>query len=103
MEIKQTDVYVRWFRKLKDVRGKARINIALQQCRLAGEVVGDVKSVGDGVYELRVHTGPGYRVYYMMKGKDMMLLVVGGDKSSQRRDIEQAKKLAAEIVEEGKW
>ncbi len=103
MEIKQTDVYVRWFRRLKDVRGKARINIALQQCRVADEVVGDVKSVGDGVYELRVHTGPGYRLYYMVKGKEIMLLVVGGDKSSQRRDIEQAKKLAAEIVEEGKW
>ncbi|WP_259243211.1 hypothetical protein [Trueperella pyogenes] len=52
MKIRQTDVYARWFRKLKDVQGTARINIALQRCKIAGEVVGDVKPVGDGVFEM---------------------------------------------------
>ncbi|WP_050780726.1 type II toxin-antitoxin system RelE/ParE family toxin [Mobiluncus mulieris] len=83
MEIKQTDVYQRWFRRLKDVQAKARINIALQRCRLSDEVVGDTKPVGSGIFELRIHVDPGYRVYYVTKGNKIMLLVVGGDKSTQ--------------------
>ncbi len=85
------------------MQGKARINVALQRCKVAGEVVGDVKPVGDGVFEMRIHVGPGYRIYYMTKGNQIMLLVIGGDKSSQQRDITKAKQLAAEIVEEGLW
>ncbi len=103
VEIKQTDVYARWFRKLKDVQGKARINIALQRCKITGEVVGDVKPVGDGVFEMQIHVGPGYRIYYMARGNQIMLLVIGGDKSTQQRDIAKAKQLAAEIIKEGSW
>lgn len=66
-------------------------------------MVGDVKSVGDGVHELRIHAGPGYRVYFLKRGVEVMLLVIGGDKTSQRKDIEKAKKIAAELIEEGKW
>lgn len=83
--------------------GKARIDVALRRCALEGRVVGDVKSVGDGVHELRIHAGPGYRVYFLKRGVEVMLLVIGGDKTSQRKDIEKAKKIAAELIEEGKW
>ncbi|WP_406709379.1 type II toxin-antitoxin system RelE/ParE family toxin [Trueperella pyogenes] len=103
MKIRQTDVYARWFRKLKDVQDKVRINIALQRCKIAGEVVGDVKPVGDGVFEMRIHVGPGYRIYYMSRGNQLMLLVIGGDKSTQQRDITKAKQLATEIIREGSW
>nr|WP_211581942.1 type II toxin-antitoxin system RelE/ParE family toxin [Mobiluncus mulieris] len=103
VEIKQTDVYQRWFRRLKDVQAKARINIALQRCRLSDEVVGDTKPVGSGIFELRIHVGPGYRVYYVTKGNKIMLLVVGGDKSTQQRDIDKAKDLVAEIIREDSW
>lgn len=103
MEIKQTDIYARWFRKFRDPQGKARINIALHKCKQAGEVVGDVKNVGDGINELRIHAGSGYRIYFMTKGDEITLLVVGGDKSSQHRDISKAKKISAEITREEKW
>lgn len=103
MEIKQTDVYQRWFRRLKDVQARARINIALQRCRLAGKVVGDTKPVGGGIFELRIHVGSGYRVYYVTKDNKVMLLVAGGDKSTQQRDIDKAKELVSEMIREGSW
>ncbi|WP_420176022.1 type II toxin-antitoxin system RelE/ParE family toxin [Luteococcus sp. OSA5] len=65
MEILTTDAYEKWFRRLKDTQAKARINIALRRCQLQGEMVGDLKPVGDQVHEMRFHFGPGYRVYYL--------------------------------------
>lgn len=62
MEILTTDAYDKWFRKLKDTQAKARINIALRRCQLQGEMVGDLKPVGNQVHEMRFHFGPGYRV-----------------------------------------
>lgn len=103
MEIKQTSVYSRWFRRLKDVQGKARINIALRRCSLSGTAVGDIKSVGSGVFELRIHFGPGYRIYFLLKPEKLMLLMLGGSKKSQAQDIEKAKNLAKQLKEEGLW
>ncbi|WP_406711217.1 hypothetical protein QEV68_04785 [Trueperella pyogenes] len=65
--------------------------------------MGDIKPVGDGVFEMRIHVGPGYRIYYMSRGNQLMLLVIGGDKSTQQRDITKAKHLATEIIREGSW
>lgn len=95
--IKQTETFVRWLTKLRDVRAKARV---LARLRMASTGhLGDVKSVGDGVSEMRIDTGPGYRLYFTRRGECMIVLLVGGDKSSQVRDIERAKSLAQEIQE----
>jgi putative addiction module killer protein len=92
--IRQTDVYRKWERRLKDA--KARAAIAARIDRLAYGLAGDVAPVGQGVSELRIHIGPGYRVYFCRKGSDIILLLCGGDKGSQERDIEMAKLLARE-------
>ena len=93
----RVEQYDKWFRKLKDATAKARILVALRRIQTLGEIVGDIKSVGDGVYEMRFHIGPGYRIYYLVHGDRMMLLLFVGDKSSQVRDIAGAKKLATGI------
>ncbi|OOG83220.1 hypothetical protein B0E42_20510 [Pseudomonas sp. A25(2017)] len=90
--IKQTSTYMTWERKLKDQRAKAAI--AARVFRLANGLPGDVSPVGQGVSELRIHYGPGYRVYFAQRGEEYVLLLCGGDKSTQTRDIEAAKKLA---------
>ncbi|WP_104720673.1 type II toxin-antitoxin system RelE/ParE family toxin [Pseudomonas syringae group genomosp. 3] len=79
-------------RRLKDQKAKAAI--AARIFRVANGLMGDVSPVGQGVSELRIHVGPGYRVYYQQRGDELILLLCGGDKSSQSRDIETAKKLA---------
>ena len=91
----QTDEFARWLKRLKDINARARINVRLRRISLTGNL-GDTKSVGDGVYELRIDYGPGYRVYYAQRGEEILLLLIGGDKSSQQKDIEKAKKLNAE-------
>jgi putative addiction module killer protein len=93
IEIKQTATYLKWQAKLKDQRAKALI--AARVFRLANGLPGDVKSVGQGVSELRIHFGAGYRVYFYQHGNELILLLCGGDKSSQKKDIEAAKQLAA--------
>ncbi|KWS81492.1 hypothetical protein AL053_13520 [Pseudomonas savastanoi pv. fraxini] len=90
--IKQTSTYMAWERRLKDQKAKAAI--AARIFRVANGLMGDVSPVGQGVSELRIHVGPGYRVYFQQRGDELILLVCGGDKSSQSRDIETAKKLA---------
>ncbi|MCK9694817.1 type II toxin-antitoxin system RelE/ParE family toxin [Pseudomonas syringae] len=90
--IKQTSTYMAWERRLKDQKAKAAI--AARIFRVANGLMGDVSPVGQGVSELRIHVGPGYRVYYQQRGDELILLLCGGDKSSQSRDIETAKKLA---------
>ena len=80
--------YEKWFQKLKDNRAKYRIVVRLAQ--VAEGYFGDVKSVGQGVKELRFFFGPGYRIYFAEKGNTIVLLLCGGDKGSQRRDIQLA-------------
>ncbi|EFW77400.1 hypothetical protein ALP26_04841 [Pseudomonas savastanoi pv. glycinea] len=81
-----------WERRLKDQKAKAAI--AARIFRVANGLMGDVSPVGQGVSELRIHVGPGYRVYFQQRGDELILLLCGGDKSSQSRDIETAKRLA---------
>lgn len=92
VEIRQTAVFGKWIKGLADRR--ARFAIAKRIDRLAFGHAGDAHSVGDGVSELRVHLGPGYRVYFIRRGETVILLLCGGDKGSQVRDIARAKALA---------
>lgn len=94
VEIRQTATFMAWERKLRDQRAKAAI--AARIFRLANGLAGDVSPVGQGVSELRIHYGPGYRVYFQQRGTEIVILLCGGDKSSQDRDIETAKRLASE-------
>jgi putative addiction module killer protein len=93
--VEKTDFFLNWLRSLRDVRAVARIQIRIDRLALGNS--GDVNSVGEGVSELRVDYGPGYRVYYAQRGKDLVLLLCGGDKRSQSSDIAMAKKLAKEL------
>jgi putative addiction module killer protein len=97
-ELRQTEIFRKWRMKLKDER--ARVLIASRLDRLAFGNAGDVKPVGQGVSELRIDHGPGYRVYFQKRGNTIILLLCGGDKRTQDRDIEIAKRLAAEWSEE---
>jgi putative addiction module killer protein len=90
----KTNHFDKWFRQLKDIRAAARIQMRLD--RLAAGNPGDVKPVGGGVSELRIDHGPGYRVYYQQKGDVLIVLLHGGDKSSQAEDIKRARELAEE-------
>ena len=94
LEIKQTDTYRKWERKLRDQRGKALI--AARIFRLANGLAGDVKPVGQGVCELHIHHGPGYRVYFKQRGNEIIILLCGGDKDTQQSDINTALRLASE-------
>lgn len=95
IEVLRTAVFRRWYDRLKDVRAQARIDARIRRVSLGN--FGDAKSVGGGVSELRVPYGPGYRVYFVRRGDRIVLLLCGGDKSSQKRDIAEAKALAKEI------
>lgn len=94
----ETDLFSEWLKKLKDIRGKARILARLASVR-AGHF-GDCRSVSDGVFEMRVDVGPGYRLYYAQEGQHVYLLLLGGDKSSQKKDIARAKTLWKTVKEE---
>lgn len=93
--IRQTESYRRWFAKLKDSRAQAKIDIRIRRLSLGN--AGDVKSVGSGISELRIDYGPGYRVYYIQIDKQIVVLLAGGDKSTQKNDIARAKEMAAEL------
>ena len=97
-DIRQTDTFVKWRAGLKDVVTRRRIGARID--RLGFGHFGDVKAVGGGVSELRIDFGPGYRVYFVQKGQVLIILLCGGDKSSQPRDIERAKLLAAQLKED---
>lgn len=88
----QTAIFRRWLNRLPDRKARLRIDDRLR--RLASGNAGDTKAIGGGVQELRLHFGPGYRVYYMWQGDVLVILLNGGDKSSQARDIAKAKQLA---------
>jgi putative addiction module killer protein len=94
MQVRRTKAYNAWFKDLRDI--KARAKIADRVARLEEGNPGDSRSVGSGVVELRINFGPGYRVYYIQRGQTILLLLCGGDKSTQSRDIERAKALAAQ-------
>jgi putative addiction module killer protein len=92
IEIHETDEYQRWFEGLRDLAGQSRILARLRRLSLGS--FGDFKPLGEGVLELRIDQGPGYRVYFTRRGEAVIVLLAGGDKSSQTRDIERAKQLA---------
>ena len=96
--IKQTELFSKWLYKLKDIQGK--VSILRRVDRMKKGNFGDFKSIGDGIYELRFTIGPGYRVYYTQKGDEIIILLVGGDKSTQSKDIEKAKELLKEFDNE---
>jgi putative addiction module killer protein len=98
IELKQTETFRKWRTKVKDDRARAMIASRLD--RLAFGNAGDVKTAGQGVSELRVDYGPGYRIYFQMRGKTIIVLLCGGDKRTQKQDIETAKRLAVEWSEE---
>ena len=92
IELKQTEEFRKWRTRLKDER--ARTLIASRLDRLAFGLAGDVEPVGQGVSELRIHHGPGYRIYFQKRGNTIIVLLCGGDKSTQPNDIKAAKRLA---------
>lgn len=94
LRFKQTETYRKWERRLKDDRARAAIASRLD--RLGFGLPGDVAPVGNGISELRIHYGPGYRIYFSRRAGEVILLLCGGDKGSQERDIAAAKRLAAE-------
>lgn len=94
-EIRQTAAFTKWIKGLADRR--AKLAIAKRLDRLAYGHLGDVKPVGEGITELRVHIGPGYRIYFTRRGDTIIVLLCGGDKASQARDIVRAKTLMNEL------
>jgi len=94
IEVRQTEVFSDWLRKLRDEDARARIQIRIRRLSLGN--FGDVKPVGEGVSELRIDYGPGYRVYVRQQGNALVLLLAGGTKTTQEADIAKARKLAKE-------
>jgi len=92
IEIIRSAVFSDWLRELSDSRARVRVQVRID--RMAEGNLGDVKSVGDGLSEVRIDYGPGYRVYFTYHGRHLVILLCGGDKSSQRRDIKQASLIA---------
>jgi putative addiction module killer protein len=97
LEVRQTATYAEWFDRLHDRMAKTRVDIRIRRLSLGNP--GDVKPVGEGVSELRIDHGPGYRVYFIKKEALYIVLLAGGDKSSQAKDIRNAKRLARELEE----
>jgi putative addiction module killer protein len=95
MEVRQTPVCSDWMARLRDHRARAKIAARIDRMALGNP--GDVQPVGQGVSELRIHYGPGYRVYFVKRGKILIVLLCGDDKSTQIKDIKAAKNLAANL------
>lgn len=95
IELRKTDVFARWLDRLRDIRARARGQARIE--RLAAGHAGDVRSVGEGVSELRIDYGPGYRVYFTKRGREVVILLAGGDKSTQTSDIKSALRLASNL------
>ncbi len=95
VDVRKTEVYARWLDGLRDVRARARVLVRVE--RLAAGNPGDMRPVGEGVSELRIDYGPGYRVYFKRQGGTIVVLLAGGDKRTQGRDIETALRLARNL------
>ncbi len=95
LEIRKTETYAQWIDNLRDLQARARIQVRIE--RLAAGNPGDVKMVGEGVSELRIDYGPGYRVYFTKRGHEVVILLAGGDKTTQSADIKVALRLAHNI------
>jgi len=95
IEIRKTAIFAKWIDSLEDIRGRARIQARIE--RLALGKPGDVKPVGEGVSEMRMDHGPGYRVYYIKRERTVIILLAGGDKKSQAKDIKIALRLARNL------
>jgi putative addiction module killer protein len=96
MQIRKTDEFSNWLDGLRDLRARARIQVRIERLALGNP--GDAQPVGEGVSELRIHFGPGYRVYYKQRGRELVVLLAGGDKSSQAKDIKTALRLAQNLT-----
>lgn len=94
-EIQKTTTFANWLDDLRDIRARARILARVE--RLAVGHAGDIKPVGEGVSEMRIDYGPGYRIYFRKRGRALVILLAGGDKSSQKRDISTALRLARNL------
>ncbi len=95
IEIRKTEVYAKWLDGLRDIQARARILVRVE--RLATGNPGDVRAVGKGISELRIDYGPGYRVYYTKHGQEMVILLAGGDKRTQAKDIKTVLNLAQNL------
>ena len=95
LEVRRTEVFARWLDSLRDVRARARVQVRIE--RLAADNPGDVRPVGEGVSELRIDYGPGYRVYFKRQGNAVVVLLAGGDKGTQSDDIKMALRLARNL------
>ena len=98
MDVRQTQTFADWLKRLADLEARARVQMRLD--RVGRGLFGDVKSVGGGVSEMRIDHGPGYRLYFTRRGTTTVLLLVGGDKRYQSRDIAAAQAMATELVED---
>ena len=95
IEVRQTDLYARWFEALRDRQARARILVRVRRLSLGNP--GDVRPVGEGVSEMRIDYGPGYRIYFVSRGQQVVILLAGGDKKSQAGDIRTALDLARNL------
>lgn len=95
VEIRKTELFAKWLDNLRDIQAKARVLVRIE--RLASGNAGDVKPVGEGISEMRIDYGPGYRVYFIQRGSELIILLAGGDKSSQSKDIKSAIRLAQNL------
>jgi putative addiction module killer protein len=98
IEIRQTETFADWLADLKDERARAKISVRIRRLSLGNP--GDVKPVGEGVSELRIDYGPGYRLYFVRRGAQLIVLLCGGDKTTQAHDIETAKSMAKQLKDE---
>jgi len=96
-EVRETETYAKWFDGLRDAQARARILVRVKRLALGNP--GDVEPVGDGVSEMRIHSGPGYRVYFVRWGTTIIVLLGGGDKGTQKSDVAAAKSLARKLKE----
>jgi putative addiction module killer protein len=95
IEVRQTEAFARWFSRLRDRRARARIQVRIDRLEIGNP--GDVKPVGGGISEMRIDDGPGYRVYFVERGREVVILLAGGDKRTQERDIATARDLARNL------